>query len=151
MKLAEALQRRADLNRKIDELRRRLVQNALTQEGEKPAEDPTDLLDQYDTAIEEYGRLIAQINLTNSRTVRDGMTLTQLIARKDALNVRLQGYRDIANEASQGAHRARATEIRVLPTVDVAALRREADGMAKEIRRLDNLLQETNWTTELEE
>ncbi len=151
MKLAEALQRRADLNRKIDELRRRLVQNALTQEGEKPAEDPADLLNQFDAAIEEYGRLIAQINLTNSRTVRDGMTLTQIIARKDALNVQLQGYRDIADAASQGSYRARATEIRILPTVDVAALRHEADGMAKEIRRLDNLLQETNWTTELEE
>ena len=34
MKLAEALQERADLNRKLDELRRRLGNNILTQEGE---------------------------------------------------------------------------------------------------------------------
>ena len=41
MKLAEALQERADLNRKIDELRARLQNQALVQEGEKPAEDRT--------------------------------------------------------------------------------------------------------------
>lgn len=38
MKLAEALQERADLNRKIDQLRARLSANATVQEGEKPGE-----------------------------------------------------------------------------------------------------------------
>ena len=40
MKLAEALQERADLNKKISDLRGRLNQNSLVQEGEKPNEDP---------------------------------------------------------------------------------------------------------------
>ena len=40
MKLAEALQERADLNKKIEELRRRIGNSALVQEGEEPAEDP---------------------------------------------------------------------------------------------------------------
>ena len=44
MKLAEALQERADLNRRIEQLRYRLGNNALMQEGEKPAEDPAALL-----------------------------------------------------------------------------------------------------------
>ena len=48
MKLAEALQERADLNRKIEELRRRLGSNVLTQEGEPPAEDPAALLAELD-------------------------------------------------------------------------------------------------------
>ena len=43
MKLAEALQERADLNRRIAQLRSRLESNALVQEGEKPAEDPNEL------------------------------------------------------------------------------------------------------------
>ena len=38
MKLAEALQERADLNSKINELRCRLGNNATVQEGEAPAE-----------------------------------------------------------------------------------------------------------------
>ena len=39
MKLAEALQERADLNRKIAQLRQRIAKNVLVQEGELPAED----------------------------------------------------------------------------------------------------------------
>ena len=37
MKLAEALQERADLNRRIEQLRNRLENSALVQEGERPA------------------------------------------------------------------------------------------------------------------
>ena len=40
MKLAEALQERADLNRKIAQLKSRLLNNVLVQEGEKTVEDP---------------------------------------------------------------------------------------------------------------
>ena len=40
MKLAEALQERADLNRKIEQLSDRLEANVLVQEGEVPLEDP---------------------------------------------------------------------------------------------------------------
>ena len=36
MKLAEALQERADLNRRIEQLRDRLENNALVQEGRPP-------------------------------------------------------------------------------------------------------------------
>ena len=39
MKLAEALQERADLNRNIGQLRERLRSNALVQEGENTVED----------------------------------------------------------------------------------------------------------------
>lgn len=38
MKLAEALQERADLNRKIQQLQSRLMNNATVQEGEEPPE-----------------------------------------------------------------------------------------------------------------
>ena len=47
MKLAESLQERADLNRKIEELKQRLENNCLVQEGERPAEDPEELLRVY--------------------------------------------------------------------------------------------------------
>ena len=51
MKLAEALQERADLCKKIDQLRYRLESNATVQEGEQTAEDPQELLSELDTAI----------------------------------------------------------------------------------------------------
>ena len=79
MKLAEALQERADLNRKIEELRRRLGNCVLVQEGEEPAEDPAALLRELDGAVARLAVLMAAINLTNSKTKVNGETLTELI------------------------------------------------------------------------
>ena len=89
MKLAEALQERADLNRKVEELRRRLGNVILVQEGEEPAEDPAELLKELDASLSRLEELIAAINLTNCRTKVKGMTLTSLIARKDMLMLKL--------------------------------------------------------------
>ena len=44
MKLAEALTARADLQRRIEQLRARITANARYQEGEEPAEDAAALL-----------------------------------------------------------------------------------------------------------
>ena len=151
MKLAEALQERADLNRKIAQLRSRLTNNCLVQEGEKPVEDPSALLKELNAAVDTLEKRIAQINLTNSRTLIDGQTVTALIAKKDCLTVKLSVLRDVVEEAAQNTCRARSTEIKILPTVSVAKLQKEADAVAKEIRLLDNRLQENNWATDLVE
>ena len=149
MKLADALQERADLNRKLDELRRRLGNSVLTQEGEEPPEDPAALLEELDAALARLETLMAQINLTNCRTKADGMTLTELIAKKDALMLKLSAYRDLVYTAGQSTSRARGTEIRVKAVLKPSELQARVDETAKEVRRLDNLLQETNWKTKL--
>jgi hypothetical protein len=149
MKLAESLQERADLNRKIEQLKMRLNNNCMVQEGEKASEDPAELLGELERAIDRLAFLMAAINKTNCMTVAEGKTLTQLIAEKDALNIKLIAYRDLAYEAGQNTRRARNTEIKILPTVDIADLQKKADEIAKEIRLIDNTLQATNWTVEL--
>lgn len=149
MKLAEALQERADLNRKIEELRRRLGNCVLVQEGEDPPENPEQLLKELDESILRLEDLMARINLTNGRTKVGGKTLTEIIARKDALFIRLSAYRDLVYTAGQNTARARGTEIRVKALLKASALQAEGDRTAKEIRELDNLLQETNWKTKL--
>ena len=58
MKLAEALQERADLNKKISDLQGRLNQNSLVQEGEKPNEDPVVLMQELEAAIARLQQLI---------------------------------------------------------------------------------------------
>lgn len=151
MKLAEALQERADLNRRIEELKRRLSNVILVQEGEEPPEDPAKLLAELDEAAQRLEQLMAAINLTNCRTKVNGETLTALIARKDALLVRLAAYRELVYQAGQSTARARGTEIRVRATLKAAQLQQTADALAKEVRVLDNLLQETNWKTKLVE
>lgn len=149
MKLAEALQERADLNRKIEELRRRLNNCILVQEGEEPAEDPAALLEELDGAVARLETLMAQINLTNCRTKVQGMTLTEMIARKDAMLLKISAYQDLVYTAGQNTQRARGTEIKVKSVLKASELQTEVDTLAREIRLLDNLLQETNWKTRL--
>ncbi|MCR5229495.1 MAG: DIP1984 family protein [Solobacterium sp.] len=149
MKLAEALQERADLNRKIQQLNSRLSLNATAQEGEPPAEDPADLLRQADACFERLEQLIAGINLTNSTTVVGDKTLTELIAGRDVLIQKIASYRSLAAEASSIAKRAARTEIRILSTVDVKDLQKQIDDMSRQLRITENLIQSVNWTTEL--
>lgn len=149
MKLAEALQERADLSARISILENRLMNNALVQEGEKPAESPEELLAELDRCSEEMERLITAINLTNSSTVSDGMTVTELIAKKDVLNRKLSIYRHFLMTASQTAQRATRSEIKILSTVNVREYQQKADGLAKRLRILENRIQQINWTTEL--
>ncbi|MBO4914448.1 MAG: DIP1984 family protein [Oscillospiraceae bacterium] len=149
MKLAEALQERADLNRKLDELRDRLSNNVIVQEGEKPLEDPNGLLEQFDAAVARLEELMARINATNAATFDDGESVTALIARKDALSQQVRTYRNVVNWASQTGHRARGTEIRVISAINVHALQKKTDDLAAELRRTDNRIQELNWKTEL--
>ena len=150
MKLAEALQERSDLSQRIAQLRSRLSMNATVQEGEKPAEDPVALLDELNRCIDQQEQLIAQINLVNSRTVVEGRTLTELLARRDSLNLRIEAYHGLINDASRLAQRAARTEIKILSAVDVPALQKEADRLSKDLRKVDNTIQETNWLTVLE-
>ena len=102
-----------------------------------------------DTITARLEELMAAINLANCRTVVDGLTLTERIARKDCLRLRLEAYRELVQAASQTARRATRSEIRILSAVDVRALQGKVDAMARELRLLDNQLQQINWTTEL--
>lgn len=111
MKLAEALQERADLNRRIEQLRYRLNNNVLVQEGEKPLEDPAALLEELESSFTRLEWLIARINLTNCAVKVEGRSLTELIARRDVLSLRAEAYRRLVEEASQNTHRATRTEI----------------------------------------
>ena len=149
MKLAEALQERADLNRNIEQLSGRLTSNALVQEGETTAEDPNELLKQLDTAAARLEELMARINLTNCKTLSDGVSITELIAKKDCLRLKLKTYKTLVYEASQTARRASRTEIKVMSAVDVRKLQKTVDKLSAELRQTDNAIQALNWNTEL--
>ena len=149
MKLAEALILRGDLQKRLEQLRQRLSDNALTQEGEKPAEDPRDLLKELSEGTAQLETLIARINLTNAGTRKDGKTLTELLARREALSLKISILRSFLDAGSRRVNRSTRTEVRILSTVDVAEMRKEVDSMSQELRILDTAIQSSNWLTEL--
>ncbi len=150
MKLAEALQIRADLQNRIAQIGTRLQNNATTQEGSEPAENPVELLKELDAMLGQHEELVTRINITNCRTTDDkGETLTRLIARRDMLQKKVQMLRDLVSAASQLTNRYHLSEIRVISTINVADTQKKVDDMSKKLREPEIALQQLNWTVEL--
>lgn len=149
MLLAEALARRAEAQDRLNALKLRLVEGALVQEGDTPAEDPAALLAEAAALLQEIETLVRRINHTNAQTPFEGATLTDAIARRDALLQTRRLYTDVAQAAAVRHDRYSRSEVRFVPTVDVAQLRDMADTASREYRQLDTKIQQLNWSTEL--
>ena len=149
MKLAEALHQRADLQKRLAQLKARLLANAKVQEGEAPAEDPRELLAELERGTGELETLIRQINHTNCAVRSEGESITALLAKKDALALRVSILREFLSAASQKVERYARTEIRIQSSVPVKELQKQADDLSKELRELDVRIQALNWTVDL--
>ncbi len=149
MKLATALSERADLQRRIAELGTRLNNNAKVQEGEKPAEEPKELLEELNRDFVRLEELIARINHTNNETSYEGKTLTDYIAKRDCLKQKISIMRSFLDRSSEKVARYSKTEIKIMSTIEVAQIQKEVDKLSKELRETDEKIQELNWTTEL--
>ena len=153
MKLAEALLERADLQKKVEQLQSRIVAAASYQEGEPPAEDAAELLQQSLRAIAALEVLVTAINLTNASTVAsDGRTLTALLSSREALRLQHSVLSRAAEAASGGWNqRQLRSELRQVAALPVAELRAQADVVAKQVRELDVVIQRTNWEADLQQ
>lgn len=149
MKLATALSERADLQKKLSELGIRLNNNAKVQEGEEPSESPEELMEELNRIVVRMEELILKINLTNSRTIRDGKTITELLAHRDCLKNKIQIMRNFLDNSSNKVNRMTHSEIKIRSTVPVSEIQKKVDALSKELRQCDELIQELNWTTEL--
>ncbi len=152
MKLAEALILRADLQKRVQQLKQRLLRNAKVQEGDNPSEDPQELIEELERVVAQLTQLVQRINKTNAVTVLEGRrTMSDSLAARDAIGIRQGVYRELAQAASVTQERYSSSEVRFESTVNVADVQRRADALAQEYRELDWRIQETNWSTELSE
>ena len=139
MKLAEALRERKQLQIKMGTLRQKLIDNAIYQEGSKPVEAPAELIKALESTRGELAALIKRINATNSSVKVGDFLLGDLVVDRDTR----------IDQASQVSNRYSRSEILVLPSINVKETQKKVDQLAKDIRELDNLIQATNWNTEL--
>lgn len=149
MKVAEALIARADLQKRISQLRARLNQNALVQEGEKTPEEPMALLAELNQLIAQLQQLMTRINLSNAQVMDEGESMTALLAQRDCLRIQVQMMRDFLNAASDTALRATRNEIIVKSAVPVTKMRKEQDTLSEQLRKLDMRIQRINWVADL--
>ena len=149
MKLAEALNLRADLQKSVEQLKSRLIDNVKVQEGDLPAEQPSVLFAELDNILPQLETLIVKINLTNTQTKIDDKSMTQLLAEKDVLQKKLDIYRSAYSRAIIRNERYSRNEIRFVSIIDGESLQKNINAMSKQYRELDMKIQQANWITEL--
>ena len=150
MKLAEALSIRKDLQKRIQQLGQRIQNNVKVQEGDAPSEEPMELMKELDACLTQLEDLIWRINATNMQTTNaEGTTLTQLMARKDVLTMRVSNLRSIFDTSSAGQDRYSRSEIKTVTVVDVKAIGKKVDECSAQLRQLDMEIQSLNFQTEL--
>ncbi|WP_411349800.1 DIP1984 family protein [Paenibacillus sp. WLX2291] len=150
MRLAEALIVRSDIQKRVEQVRSRLNLNAKIQEGEQPAEQPAELLRELQELLNQLGSLIRRINRTNAQTAFDDQrTLADALTDRDILSLHRNALSELIQSASVRQDRFTRSEIKFLSTVDIAALQRQVDQLAKDYRQLDTRVQELNWLTDV--
>ncbi|MGP0100815.1 MAG: DIP1984 family protein [Solirubrobacteraceae bacterium] len=156
--VGEALNRRADLQKRIAQLQNRLSACVLAQEGEEPPESPDLLLAELDVLCDELEGLIANINRTNANArLATGETVTEGLARRDVIALRQNALRAAIKAAGGGSGgalgltRYSRSEIRMVRQVKIGDLQQKLDALARKRRELDNRLQEHNWQATLME
>ena len=151
MRLAEALIEHKALKDRIKNLEERLDRVAKVQEGDRPTEDPTALLLQLREALAAMEEMVTKINRTNIAARLGERPIMEAIARRDRLTTEQQVLRRLAQQATPTRDRFARNEIRFVPTVDAAAVQRQADEVTRILQDLDKEIQAANWAIELTE
>ncbi len=150
MKLAEALNRRAEISQKLQELRERTIRNVLVQEGEEPSENPSELLKLQESLFLEFENLVTSINQTNNQiSLSDGKLMVLALSQRETLKLKHSLYKSIASEATPKISRYSKTEIKSISVVNVSEIQQSADLYAQKLRELDGKIQQANWSNEL--
>lgn len=147
-KLAEALIQRRDLQNKLQELKNSMLASALVEEGDVPDISVSELLVQYQQVADQLSDLVVRINRRNQEIQVAGEALQAVLERREALRRRHDLYNSII-EAARDNRRYGRNEIRMVRTVNLRELTDQLDRIAKEIREVDGLIQQTNWLEDL--
>lgn len=158
MKLGEALKLRKSYFSSLSYLSNRISNNCVVQEGDTPAEDPNKLFEKYLTLSKELQELVSAVNHTNASItfqVKVGpepqlVTMTQALAIRDQLDRDFKMIKQIVLEGVVSKSHYSRSEIKSVSVVDVNSYQTRADKIAEKLRKLDSLIQEQNWTHELE-
>lgn len=154
MKLAEALVERADLQKRMFELKNQINRNLQVEDGEKPEETVEDLMKEFTELAKRQTKLVAAINRTNSTTeVEDGdykgLTIMHLLAKRDSIAQVKNQYTALSQESVETSYGRTKDDIKFVLTFSPKAMRKEADKLAKEHREIDTLIQSLNWAVDV--
>ena len=150
MKLAEALLRRADMQKKLASLKSRIAENVKVQDGDTPSENPNELLRQANQVMSELYALIDHIHRTNAIAVMpDGATMLSTLVKRDELAERHRLLQTAIDNAKTEADRYSHREIKWQKVIEPVKLQKQTDDIAVKLRNLNIQLQAANWQIDL--
>ena len=150
MKLAEALLVRGDYQNKMEQIKERISSNVLIQEGDKPNENPIELIREYEGILKEYEKLVIRINNTNNLTkFNEEISLSEALVKRDVLSKKSRIYKNAVEDASIRQERYTRSEVKYISTINIKEYQNKIDEISKEYRILDTKIQGLNWTIDL--
>jgi hypothetical protein len=154
MKLAELLAERKSLVDRINTIKEDLRNNVYVKKEESAdaAEESETLFDAYLKAYDEYIYLSSVLSKVNANTKVKGtnMTIVECIEERKMYMDRVNLYTALLNRTRDDIFgRMDRNGVDSVCAFDKKALRASRDMISAKVRKLDVVLQETNWTTEV--
>ena len=75
--------------------------------------------------------------------------MSDALAQRDTLSLKCNALSGLIQNASIVNTRYSQSEVKLVSTVDIAALQRQVDSLSREHRLLDAQIQQLNWAVEL--
>src|ERR1700677_3236597 len=113
MKLSEALIEKSHLNKKISEIKERLVANGKIQEGDSVVEDPESLFSELGGVYEQLLSLNKRIAVTNSQTqIDENKKISDILIEKDIMEKKICVLKHVLEESQVKIGRFSRSEIK---------------------------------------
>lgn len=149
MKIAKALSELKRLKGRLSQLFALSIDNQYHPEQETPEFSTAELLGEWDEVQSEVRKLSLAVQRTNQRVkIESGKTLAEAILTMADLRSRAAQYERIIKAKPENKY-MRDEKVIYAAAVPVPELVEELNRTAKEIRRIDEEIQEANWRHEL--
>lgn len=164
MKIAEALLLRKELAKEAETLMQQFNGNITVVDGVKPRRNAFVIEKKFFDCYAQLEKLIININHTNNTTIVDGVSVMNMIARRDVLKGIIPQYRTMYSKADQVV----AASTQKIATTDgkgnyikidnpnqpveglnTVTMEKSYNEMASELRTLDLKLQALTWQVDL--
>ncbi|OEJ15306.1 hypothetical protein BFL38_13465 [Brachyspira hampsonii] len=151
MKLGEALLKKDEYIKKIDNLKKRVKNNVVVKEDNENNEDPNDLIKEYIETNNELSDLIVKIsNKEHTTKLEIGVSISEAIDIRDKLSREMDIYKSVLKEVNSKDFRTAKNEVKMTVLVNVKEMQKEFDKLSKAFNDIDIMIQSANWNTDLQ-
>ena len=149
-KLGEAIIKKEEYIKKMDNLKKRIKSNIIIKEDNKNNENPNDLIEEYIEINNELSDLIIKIkDRENNAKLDIGISVYDAVNIRDKLSREIDIYKTILKEVSSKDYRNAKNEINITVLVNVKDMQNEFDKLSKAYNDIDIMIQKTSWNTDL--